>query len=337
MSKPRVLFVSYYMLRPVGLIGVLKRCMRLASAMSDAYEISLLNFGPVPPADPLFQRIAHRVEVVSTPENRAGLEALYARVKPAAVVFGEAPCRGMMREAYRAATHCKVQQIGIENCYLRPLNRLTQLRFLHIRRWLLLGLLSRGRNTSKSLGFEVVPPLIQLPAARSTPRNRIVVNGYDPQTLVMAFEILSSIPPGEVVDFFVPDTGVELGSDLPFSSLPHEFRFHRTATDRQLSESITQAKLVLGKAGFQQIVESIMLGSSIVCQMYDSGVYPFMLPLHLKSHVQLVLTREDLARAMPRIRAWITEPAASVWPGSMNHTPDPVSLAAGRLEAMIRS
>jgi hypothetical protein len=175
---------------------------------------------------------------------------------------------------------------------------------------------------------------MKLPSPTSELRDRIVVNGYDPQTLVMAFEILSSLPHREVVDFFVPGSAVEFGS-LPFTSLPREFNFRCATSDAHLSEAISHAKLVLVKGGFQQIVESIMLGSPIVCQMYDSGVYLFMLPLHLRPHVQLVLTREDLARAMPRIGGWVNRPAPIVWADSVDNMPDPVSLAASRLEAMI--
>jgi hypothetical protein len=334
MHPPRVIFVSYYSLHPIGLIGVLKRCLRLISGMTNRYEIYLLNFGEIPPEDPVFQLVKHRVRVLTAPDSGHAL-TLLKRMNPATIIFGECPVHGMMLETYRAATRCGMRQIGIENYYGRPLTRFMQARFLHIRRWLLLGLLNSPQRTASHWGFEVAPPLVQLPAkVASHARNRIVINGYHPQTLIMAYECLKALPGVEQVDFLLPQGAKKLPFDLPFGQLPHEFHLREAISDAELFESVAQAKVVLGKAGFQQIVESALLGAPVVCQMYDSGVYPFMVPSHLKAQVKLVWSQRGLHRALPQIRAWVEKPAPS-WTNTYEDGPDFVQLAARQLEAMI--
>lgn len=143
------------------------------------------------------------------------------------------------------------------------------------------------------------------------------------------------LPPGQRVDFFLPGQSKELYDGLPMETLPHDFHFLHAPTDIGLSDSMSHGRLVLGKAGFQQVVESILLGSPIVCQMYDSGLRQFMVPAHLKPYVKLVWTRAQLERAMPHIQDWVAGNPILPWMGVPKEIPDPVSFAASRLAAMI--
>lgn len=336
MAGKRVLFVAYYWMRPVGMIGVFKRCLRLMGALPEDYEVFFLNFGEVPPDDPAYRRVAHRVQLVRDPGSAEGMENLYRRLKLDTIVLGECPLAGSMRRAYRTGARCGLPMIAIDNYYGKGLARLTQCGYWHIRKWLFLGLLSRGRGFGRSIGFEVVPPLIPAPGdCASRERDRIVVMGYDRATVEMSFQVLKSLPPGQRVDFFLPGQSKELYDGLPMETLPHDFHFLHAPTDIGLSDSISHARLVLGKAGFQQVVESILLGSPIVCQMYDSGLRQFMVPTHLKPYVKLVWTRAQLERAMPHIQGWAAGNPILPWMGVPKEIPDTVSFAASRLAAMI--
>lgn len=336
MAKTRVLFVAYYWMRPVGMIGVFKRCLRLMGALPEDYEVFFLNFGEVPKDDPAYLRVADRVQLIPDPGSAEGLEKLYTRLRLDAIVLGECPLAGSMRRAYSVGARSKLRMIAIDNYYGKGLARLTQCGYWHIRKWLFLGLLSRGRGFGRSIGFEVAPPLIPAPGdCASRQRDRIVVMGYDRATVEMSFQVLKSLPSSQRVDFFLPGQSNEVCDGLPMRTLPHEFHFLHAPTDSGLSESLSHARLVLGKAGFQQVVESILLGSPIVCQMYDGGLRRFMVPSHLKPYVKLVWTRAQLERAMSQIQGWAAGSPILPWMGVPKEIPDPVGFAASRLAAMI--
>jgi hypothetical protein len=152
----------------------------------------------------------------------------------------------------------------------------------------------------------------------------------------MACELLRRLPPNQRVEVFLTDGAEEPMRGLPFHALPHDVSYISVAADGDLFASFARAKLLIGKAGFQQIVESLVLGAPIVCQMYDAGVRWFLLPSYLRPYVRLVWTEAHLAKALPKIREWVEKPMALPWERACAELPDPVGYAAGRLEALIR-
>jgi hypothetical protein len=335
----RVLFVTYYRIWPVGQIGVFKRCLRLIDRMSDDLDIHLLHFGPTPEDDPLFRKVAPRltIQILDGDGLAADMADYFRTLKPHAVVFGECPLAGSMLQAYRTAKLVTPNQIAIDNYSGSWLAAFTSLSFPRIRHWLYLGLTRDGRPGYSGWRFEVAPPLVSVPPdAGRAPRDRICVMGYDRQTLVMACDLLKRLPPQQRVEVFLTDDAEEMMRGLPFDALPHEVSYVSMAVDGSLFASFARAKLLIGKAGFQQIVESLMLGAPIVCQMYDGGVRSILLPSYLRSYVRLVWTEAHMAKALPRIREWVEKPTALPWAGACAELLDPVGYAAGRLNALVQ-
>jgi len=318
-------------------MGALKRCLRLMAAMTDKYEIFSLNFGPFFEGDPLQLSLASRVTFLAeTPASE--LDRLFRTIAPDAVVLGECPLAGSMRKAYQAAIRCGIPQFAIDNYYGRCIARIIQTAFWKIRRWLMLGLAPQPDSAKWSWGREVVPPLLPaLGETASGARDGIVVIGYDRATLEMALEILRAIGQGQKVDMFCSGPSRQLLAGLDFTALGHELRYHWEPEETELYQAIARSRLVLGKAGFQQIVESLSLGTPVVFRMVPGGLRPFMLPRAMRPYVQPVRDLRALPHAMPRIRDWVSHSRIVKLGNASVPGQDPVRFAASRLESMIEA
>ncbi len=337
-ERPRVVFVTYYVIWPVGMIGVFKRCLRIIERMSADFDVHMLHFGALPVDDPVFRRVQSRVTIEN---NIAGeqlaekMRAYYQKIQPKAVIFGECPVAGSMLMAYRTAPKHSARLIGIDNYSGHWLSMLTATGFRRVQQWLFLGLLPKGKLELARWRYAVAPPLVSAPPALGSARDRICVLGYDRATLVAAFDILNRLPPGENVELFLSDDVDALTAGLPYDTLPHRLTRTFNATDPDLFASFARAKVVLGKAGFQQMVESMALGAPIVCQMYDTGVRNFLVPRYLKPYVRLIWTEEDRLKAMPQIAEWVRNPVTLPWARATAETPDLAAHTAQTLERMI--
>ncbi len=338
-DRPRVVFVTYYIIWPVAMIGVFKRCLRIIERMSDEFDVHMLHFGALPVDDPVFRRVAPRITIennISGENLRQKMVDYYRQIGPKAVIFGESPCAGSMLMAYRTAPSNGTRLIAIDNYYGHLIGLITAAGFHRVQRWLFLGLLPVGEVDRSRWRYEVAPPLVfAAPETARAPRDRICVLGYDRATLVTAHDILSHLPAGEQVELFLSDQAEALTKDIPFDELPHRLIRTYNATDGDLFASFARAKVVLGKAGFQQIVESIALGAPIVCQMYQTGVQTLLVPRYLRPYVQLVESKKDRDRAMPRIANWVKNPAPAPWERATGETPDLAASAARHLERII--
>jgi hypothetical protein len=305
------------------------------SAMTAKYEIFSLNFGPLFERDPLQLSLASRVTFLTeTPPS--DFEQLFRTIAPDAVVLAECPLAGSMRKAYEAAGRCGIPQFAVDNYYGRCSARLTQTAFWRIRRWLLLGVVSQPGPARWSWGREVVPPLLPpINDGGVGMREGIVVMGYDRATLEMAFEILLSIRQRHQVHIFMPDSSPELLAGLDFSGLSHACSFHREPEESELYRTVARSRLVLGKAGFQQIVESVYLGTPIACRISSGGVMPFLMPRSIRPHMQPIQDTNAVPAAMPRILDWLNNSQGLLHGKSRDVSHDAIRFAASRLEAMI--
>ena len=67
MSRPPLLFVTYYRVVPTAQIGVFKRCIRLMHHLVGDFDIHLLNFGPLPDGDPELAALRDRITLHDLP------------------------------------------------------------------------------------------------------------------------------------------------------------------------------------------------------------------------------------------------------------------------------
>lgn len=338
MNRPRLVFVTYYRLVPTTQIGVFKRCMRLIQHLLADFEIHLINFGPLPDKDALFSELRPHLHVPNFSDENLGNELMriFSELAPEAVVFGETPLRGSMRLAHRVASARGLWQVCIENYYGDFSNRFFPSEWPRIDRWLLLGLMASGRAEASGERVEIVPPLVGFPSGQEqTVRDRVVILGYDKQTLLMGTRLLRRLPADQKIDILVsPEWESFLDKQRGELARPGR-RILVLPKDHEIYDSMSRARFVLGKAGFQQVVESISLGAPIVCQLCGGGVDEGLIDTYLKPYVRFIATEDDLERVMFDIAGWLLAPPDLPWAKLGLQVPEPRAHAARRLRELV--
>jgi hypothetical protein len=337
-SRPSLLFFTYYRLVPTGQMGILKRCLRLMRHLVGDFEIHLVNYGPLPEEDALFAELRPKISVHDPAGDGLGrhLVAILEEVRPAAVVHGETPLRGSMRLSHRVASALETWQIGIENYYGDFVPGFLPSEWPRIDRWLLLGLLDGGGAGGSGGRCAVVPPFVRFPADHGLlPRDRIAILGYDKQTLLTGARLVSRLPATQRVDVLIAPQWrsflAGLGLDLSRPGL----RVLVLPGDEELYSTLSRAKLVVGKAGFQQVVESISLGAPIVCQLCGGGVEAPLLPSYLRPFVRFVAGEQDLQDILFDVAGWLLATPTSPWSDLRSQVADPAAHAAQQLRELI--
>lgn len=339
MGLPRLVFVTYFRLVPTTQIGVFKRCMRLIQHLVSDFEIHLVNFGPLPERDALFTELRPRLRLQELPDDGLGnaLSRMLEEIAPEAIVLGETPLRGSMRLAHRVASTRGVWQVCIENYYGDFAGGFFPAEWPRIDRWLLLGLMPGGQAGASAGRVEIVPPLVRFPpGGAGGERDRVTILGYDQQTLLMGALLLRRLPPSQQADIVVsPEWEALIEKQRETLGRPG----HRVLVlpgDDELSRSISRARLVLGKAGYQQVVESVALGAPIVCQICGGGVDEQLIAPHLRPYVRFVATEEDLERVMFDVAGWLLDPPSLPWGAALGAVvPEPAAHAARRLRELV--
>jgi hypothetical protein len=338
MSKPRIVFITYYRLVPTGQIGIFKRCMRLISRMLDDFEIHLVNFGPLPTTDPLFAAVSQRIEIHPTPDENLGdaLQELFRRLEPRAVVIGESPIRGSMRMAHRVASALGIWQVALDNYYGPLFPPSLPREFPRVSRWLVLGLTPDGAPGFRAGDIEVIPPLIRFPEGfGGLERDRVAVMGYDKQTLLTGSRLLDLLPADQKADFFIaPQWEGYLRAQCRHLDRPG-VRVLALPSDMELYGSLARSRLILGKAGFQQVVEGLLLGAPIVCQACGGGLEDVIVADYLKPYIRFVKSEDALEAVMPDVESWLDGPPVTRWSRMASEIGDPIAYGAGRLAALI--
>jgi hypothetical protein len=336
-SRPRLLFFTYYRVVPTAQMGIFKRCLRLIRHLLDDFEIHLVYYGPLPEEDALFSAIHPRIQVHDPAGDELGeaLVAIFAAVRPAAFIHGEAPLRGSMRLSHRIASSLGLWQICIDNYYGEFLTSVLSAEWPRIDRWLLLGL-TDGGTAGAGGRIEIVPPFVRFPAEHGrAPRDRVVVLGYDKRTLLTGVRLIGRLPATEKVDILIAPLWrsflAGLGLDLSRPGL----RVLVLPGDEELYASLSRARLAVGKAGFQQVVECISLGTPILCQYCGGGIDASLLPAWLHLFVRFVDGEEDLPGVLFDIAGWLLETPGSAWSDLASRVAEPTAHAALRLRAMI--
>jgi hypothetical protein len=98
---------------------------------------------------------------------------------------------------------------------------------------------------------------------------------------------------------------------------------------------MTRAKLVIGKAGFQQIVEAICMGAPIVCRMCGGGVNMDIIPEYLRPFVRLIADDLEITGLARRLPEWLRTLPHNPWPRLAASIPEPVSYAASVLRDQV--
>jgi hypothetical protein len=337
-SRPPILFVTLYRVAPVAQLGVFKRCSRLTEALLDDFDVHLMHFGGLPKGESEFARLEGRVAVHHIPPGGGGaaIERVMRDVQPAAVIFGEAPLRGTFRLSHRIATSLRLWQIGLENVYEGNFPAYAKVEWPDIDRWLFFGLLDGPLPVRLSSGVLVVPPLLRVPEGfGSFERDRITVLAYDQQTLLTAARLLALLPRWQKIDILVSSESRRALEERGVALDRSERRVLELPSDSTIYDSLSRARLVFGKAGYGQVVESLLLGARVVCRSCTGGISEGMLAEVMRQYVLFLHSDQELPGHMPLIERWLACPPVDAWSGVAARFPDTITLAARTLAELV--
>ena len=82
--------------------------------------------------------------------------------------------------------------------------------------------------------------------------------------------------------------------------------------DEAICHSLSRARLVVGKAGYNQIVESLQLGAPILCRARGGGVPRDWVAHYMAPYVRIVDSCDELPGCLPDVAHWLaSEPVAA--------------------------
>jgi hypothetical protein len=336
-SRPALLFITYYRAAPVAQLGVFKRCSRMIDVLLADFDVHMIHYGGLPAGgqpDPIVSRV-HIHEMPSSDEGPS-IERVMRRVAPVAVIFGEAPMRGPFRLTHRIATSLGLWQVVIENAFDSNYQRYVKVEWPDIDRWLFFGLPDGPVPARVSADAAVVPPLLRFPEGfGSFPRDRITVSAYDQQSLLTAARLLDHVPDWERIDFLVSAESRALLEERGIAGNRAARRVLELPPDATIYDSLARARVVFGKAGYGQIVESLQLGARMMCRTCAGGIADGMLPPVMRPHVVLLHGDHELAGQKKVLERWLAASPVGTWSNVAKQYPDTIAVGARTLAELV--
>jgi len=335
----RALFVTYGVTSASdsqpSMIGVLKRCARLIACLPrGVMEIHLLHFGGILHEDPLVQALLPRLQqhMLGLGHPRLALARLFRGVAPDVVVLGEGPCDGLMAAAYEAAWRHGSRLLCIENLYLAD----QPARFVRdtpgVDQWLLLGLPighRYGRITPRAV---LAPPLLSAPG-RADLSAGLTVLGYDRRAAELGMDLIRRLP-AHVRTRMIVSTEVRRTMSVPNN---RRVSVVGMPSEPDLAAHLRGSRIVVCKNGFQQIVESLALGTPVVTYDAPGGVPEAWLAAELRPFVRYAPADSgNWTQVLSAVAVWLERRPSMPWQAEVTRIPQPGRFAARWLAALCR-
>jgi hypothetical protein len=282
MSPIRILFVSYAMHGSPSILGLLKRCLRLIDRLpGDLCEPHLVHLGWVPD-DPFTRRVmlATPHVILHGPDHAGLLSFALAKARPHVVVV----CEPTLITGIASA----VQEVGadlvcIENLFHDEVPAYHRRLHPDVDGWLFLGLPARipfGHLGDRAF---LAPPLLPDPIRVDPARPLdVLIQGYDLDVARFGLALVGRLPrPVRAAIVLGADSERRLGRELAGHRAIEAIRF---LDDPGYQRLLGAARLMIGKDGFQQIVEALAVGTRVICRASQGGVGP-LLPAHFSPYV----------------------------------------------------
>lgn len=359
----RALFVTYGMRASFigpSMIGALKRCLRLLEHLPEgAIEPHWVHSGPVFEDDPLVREMTpgltrydlhgrrlHRRRALPralarVADHRAvalpravlahgpqylymdrGMRRLLRDLRPDVVVLGENPLGGLLRAAARAAREAGVPTVAIDD-HLSPWQPAQLVRSSpHVTAWFLVGL--PFDDDALDHRMALAPPL--LPGAPATPEAAVDVTifGYDPQVARLGLTLLARLPAGVRCRVIAPSLEIPAAIRRVLEGRGSLPRVVRTPPDSTFRAYLEATRVVFCKSGFQQIVETLAVGTPVVACEAGGGVIEAYLGHALRPFVKFVRpSAPDWDGTLAAVRQWIAARPLLPWTPAIRALPHP--------------
>jgi hypothetical protein len=282
MTPIRVLFVSYAMHGSPSILGLLKRCLRLIDRLPrDRCEAHLVHLGWVPD-DPFTRRVMLETPhiVIRGYEHHRFLPAALAQVRPHIVVL----CEPTLARGVEPAVHdAGADLVCVENLFTDDAPAHHRRELPQVDGWLFLGIpaaIAFGPVGERSfLAPPLLPDLLHVADARPLD---VLIQGYDLDVARFGLELVGRLPRRVSAAIVLgEDSQRALGPELARHRAVEAIRF---PDDRAYQALLGSARLMIGKDGFQQIVEALALGTRVICRASAGGVGS-LLPGHFAPYV----------------------------------------------------
>ncbi len=340
----KVLFVSYSAISgnqgETSYIGVLKRCIRLIYHFDmSRFTVYLLNFGELPMDDPFVTQTLKMINVVNLPDqSNSSLEELLTRLSPEIVILGEGPGSGKMLELSEHACKLGIPQICIENYYRKEQPVYFKKESPWLDQWLLIGIPFTHQFGRIADNAVIVPPLIPSPENVGSGNSGVItILGYDPTVMSLGLKLASKLP-GEIEIRLI--YAAKLKSMLPGVKKRYPFlniRYITMPTEKELSRYISESSFVVGKSGFQQIVECIALGTPIITYEAPGGVPEILLIEEFRDYA-IYFPKDDQSWDKTLVKAsfWLKSKPSIPWTEKFLTVGDPLKFGASEMQKLIR-
>lgn len=313
------------------MMGVAKRIVRLISGLpANAVQSYLLHFGAEPSDDPLWIRIAPTIRR-HLPHYRLGrsqLRDFFRDLRLQVIVLGEGPIGGIMRDVFETGLAERIPLVTVDNYYdsLQPArlkNSWPDMKF-----WLLLGLPEKASYGQISKKAFLAPPLLPRTRSSAGAAGPVTVFGYDPRVGDAGIRLALRLPKQVTVRVLSSKESCNAMSSR--ECLPNNrVSFERLPNDYLLSHWVGSSPFVVCKNGFQQIVESLALGTPAVVLSAMGGVPECLLSPFLRPFVCYFPARDqDWSRLLSKVSVWLSARPCMPWEAQLQAISNPVSYSS---------
>ncbi|MES1241166.1 MAG: hypothetical protein ABUT39_06055 [Acidobacteriota bacterium] len=261
------------------------------------------------------------------------LRRLLARLRPDVVVLGDNPLNGLLRRASRVARELGIPQVGIDDHLSRWQHESLARSSPQVDRWLLVGIPFDGRLGRLSPSLAVAPPL--LPGAPAAPAERtdLTIFGYDPHIARLGLDFLARLPAGTTARLISTGLSDAQRRDFAERAAGRRLSFVPFPTDGEFRACLASSALVFCKNGFQQIVETLAVGTPAIAVPVAGGVPECFLDDDLRPYVHYLSGWED---ALALARSWMAERPRPAWVEDLDRLESPVRHGAALLADLVR-
>lgn len=266
----------------------------------------------------------------------AALRRLMARLTPDVVVLADNPLSGLLRRASQVARELGVPQVGIDDYLGRRQEEALVRSSPQVDQWLLVGIPFDGRMGRLSPRLVVSPPLQPGGGETAAPVD-VTIFGYDPGIARLGADLLARLPAGTTACMISTALTGAQREELRRRAGPAALNFVPFPTETGFQALLRASGVVFCKSGFQQIVESLAVGTPVVACDVPGGVPEVFMDEELRRFVRYLPARpEEWEATLAEARQWLAARPPVPWAADLARLDSPARYGAGLFADLLR-
>ncbi|MGH8883712.1 MAG: hypothetical protein ACRDYX_00760 [Egibacteraceae bacterium] len=302
----RVLLVAYCFIRKdrQSMIGVYKRCMRVATALTDrGHEVILASTGCKKYSDALVEQVRNKTAQIDLPtfvatdeelgldetgRNRDAILKQFTAVNPDLVVLGEQPLSGMFLEVALCTAELGIPLAILDNAY----GQVVVWHFCSDNGPIADGLVLTGPSSfhmpRPPAHLCQVPPFADLgpdtkrgaatKALDLTSDKLITVFGYDSKVEKVALDLATQLEGSDCEMVLLSQRPESLQQRLVVLDTDIRTKVIPPPSERVLFDLLRRSRLAIVKYGFMQVTEALSLRTPVLAVYYGGPRWLYLTP-----------------------------------------------------------